>query len=86
MRKAKIKTSADAGQDVENGEYSSIADGIANLYTHSGNQFGSSSENWKQFYLKTQLYHYWHIRKNVPPYHQETCSTFVTALFITARN
>jgi hypothetical protein len=37
---------ADAGEDVEKKEHSSIAGGIANLYNQSGNQFGSSSENW----------------------------------------
>jgi hypothetical protein len=32
---------------------------IASLYNYSGNQFVSSSENWKEFYLKTQLNHCW---------------------------
>jgi hypothetical protein len=32
----------DAVEDVEKGENSSIAGGIANRYNHSGNQFGSS--------------------------------------------
>jgi hypothetical protein len=36
---------ADAGEDVEKEEHSSIAGGIASWYHHSGNQFGSSSEN-----------------------------------------
>jgi hypothetical protein len=36
---------ADAGEDVEKEEYSSIASGIANWYNHSGNQFCDSSEN-----------------------------------------
>jgi hypothetical protein len=35
---------ADAGEDVEKEEHSSIVGGIAN---HSGNQPGDSSENWK---------------------------------------
>jgi hypothetical protein len=26
---------------------------------HFGNQSDGSWENWKQFYLKTQLHHYW---------------------------
>jgi hypothetical protein len=38
--------SADAGEDVEKEEYSSIAGGIASWYNHSGNQSGSSSNNW----------------------------------------
>jgi hypothetical protein len=37
---------ADAGEDVEKEEHSSIAGGIASWYKYSGNQFGSSSENW----------------------------------------
>jgi hypothetical protein len=36
---------ADAGQDVVKEKDSSIADGIASWYNHSGNRFGSSSEN-----------------------------------------
>ena len=41
---AKIKNSgeADAVEDVEKEEHSSIAGGIASLYNHSGNQFGCS--------------------------------------------
>jgi hypothetical protein len=31
------------------------AGGIAIWYNNSGNQSGSSSENWKYIYLKTQL-------------------------------
>jgi hypothetical protein len=42
----KIQVTADAGKDVEEEEHSSIAGGIANLYKHSGNQSGSSLENW----------------------------------------
>ena len=38
--------SADAGEDVEKEEHSSIAGGIVSWYNLSGNQFGSSSENW----------------------------------------
>jgi hypothetical protein len=38
--------SADAGEDVEKEEHSSIAGGIASWYKHCGNQFGGSSENW----------------------------------------
>jgi hypothetical protein len=45
---AKIKNSgeADAVEDVEKEEHSSIAGGIASLYNHSGSQSGSSLENW----------------------------------------
>jgi hypothetical protein len=32
-----------------------------NLYNHSRNQFGSISENWEKFYLKTHLYSSRHI-------------------------
>jgi hypothetical protein len=34
-------------EDVEKEEHSSIADGIANWYNHSGNQSVGSSEKWK---------------------------------------
>jgi hypothetical protein len=36
---------ADAGEDREKEEHSSIAGGIASWYNHSGNQSGGSSEN-----------------------------------------
>jgi hypothetical protein len=29
------------------------------MNNHSGNQSDSFSQNWKYFYLKTQLYHSW---------------------------
>jgi hypothetical protein len=43
---SKIQVTADAGKDVEKEEHSSIVDGIASSYNHSGNESGSSSENW----------------------------------------
>jgi hypothetical protein len=36
---------ADAGEDVEKEEHSSIAGGIASWYNYYGNLFGISSEN-----------------------------------------
>jgi hypothetical protein len=38
---------ADAGEDVEKEEHSSVAGEIASWYNHSGKQSDSSSENWK---------------------------------------
>jgi hypothetical protein len=46
MAKIKIQVTADAGEDVEKKEHSSIAGRIASWYNHSGNQSGGSSENW----------------------------------------
>jgi hypothetical protein len=46
MTKIKNQVTADAGEDVEKEEHSSIVGGIAGLYNHSGNQSGGSSENW----------------------------------------
>jgi hypothetical protein len=46
MTKTINSGTADAGEDVEKEEYSSIVGGIASLYNHSGNQSGSSSEKW----------------------------------------
>jgi len=37
---------ADAGEDVEKEEHSSITGRIASWYNHSRNQFVGSSENW----------------------------------------
>jgi hypothetical protein len=61
VRMAKIKYSGDSKCWLGCGEKgnTSIAGGIASWYNHSGNQFGSSSENWTWFYLKTQQYHSW---------------------------
>jgi hypothetical protein len=42
----------DAGEDVEKEKHSSMVDGIASLYNHSGNQSGVSSENWTWCYLR----------------------------------
>jgi hypothetical protein len=50
---------ADAGKDVDKEKHSAIAGGIATWYNHPGNQFGSSSENWTYYYLRTQLYLSW---------------------------
>ena len=44
--RSKIQVTADASEDVEKEEHSSIVFGIAGLYNHSGNQSGGSSENW----------------------------------------
>jgi hypothetical protein len=44
--RSKIQVTADAGEDVEKEEHSSIVGGTASWYNHSGNQFGGSSENW----------------------------------------
>jgi hypothetical protein len=43
---------ADAVEDVEKGEHSSIVGGIASLYNHSGNQSGGSSENCSLFFVE----------------------------------
>jgi hypothetical protein len=57
--RSKTQGTAHAGEDVEKEEHSSIAGGIASLHNHSRNQSASFSENWKLFYLKTQLYCFW---------------------------
>ena len=45
--KIKIQVTADAGEDIEREDYSSIASGISNWYNHSETHSGSFSENWK---------------------------------------
>jgi hypothetical protein len=42
---------ADAVEDVEKEEHSSIVGGLESWYNHSGNQFGGFSEDWT--YLRT---------------------------------
>jgi len=54
--RSKTQVTARAGEDVEQGELSSIAGGSANLHNHLENQYGSFSENWESLYLKTQPY------------------------------
>jgi hypothetical protein len=44
--RSKTQVTANAGEDVEKEEHSSIAGGIASWYKNSRNQFSSSSENW----------------------------------------
>jgi hypothetical protein len=46
MARIKIQVTADAGEDVEKEEHSSIAGETASLYNHSRSQSGGSSENW----------------------------------------
>jgi hypothetical protein len=49
-----------AGKYVEKEEHFFIVNAIINWYNNfSGSQSVSSSENWKWFYLKTQLYFPW---------------------------
>jgi len=57
---------ADAGEDVEKEEHSSIVGGITDWYNHSGNQSGGSSENWTLNYLRTQLYLSWADTQKIP--------------------
>jgi hypothetical protein len=57
--RSKIQVTADPSEDVEKEKHSSIAGRIANFYNHSGNHFGSSSENWTLFYPNIQQYHFW---------------------------
>jgi hypothetical protein len=76
---------ADAGEDVEKEEHSSIVGGIASLYSHSGNQSGGSSENWTLEDPEIPLLGIY--SEDVPTGKKDTCSTmFIAALFIIARS
>ena len=79
---------ADAGKDVEKEEHSSIVGGIAGLYNHSGNQFGSSSEKLDIVLLEDSAIPLLGIYpEDVPTCNKDTCSTmFIAALFIIARS
>jgi hypothetical protein len=71
---------ADAGEDVEKEEHSSIAGGIASWYNHSENQSGGFSENWTIPLLVIYP-------EDASTCNKDTCSTlFIAALFIIARN
>jgi hypothetical protein len=50
---------ADAGEDVEKEEHSSIVGGSASLCNHSGNHSGASSENWTLYYWRILQYFSW---------------------------
>jgi hypothetical protein len=80
---------ADAGEDVEKEEHSSIVGGIASWYNHSGNQFGGYSKNWTKYLLPEDpaipllgIY-----PEDTPTCNKDTFSTmFVAVLFIRARS
>jgi hypothetical protein len=91
VTRAKIRNSGDRGcwQGYKNGEHSSIVGGITSWYNPSGNQSGCFSENWKYFYLRTQLFHSWAYTQKMHQHinNKDTCSTmFIAALFITSRS
>jgi hypothetical protein len=79
---------ADAVESVEKEEHSFSAGGIASWYNHFGNQSGGSLKNWKYFYLKTQLYHYWAYIQKILQHITRTRALlmFIAALFIVARS
>jgi hypothetical protein len=68
---------ADAGEDMEKEEHSSIVGGIASLYNHR-NQSGGSSENWTWYYCRILQYLSWaYIQKMFLPVirtHAPLCS------------
>ena len=47
-----------AEENMEQGEYPSMAGGSAILHDYFGNIFGGFSKNWELIYFKTQLYHF----------------------------
>ena len=72
---------ADAGEDVEKEEHSSIAGGIASLYNHSGNQSGSSSENWTVLQEDPGISLLCICPEDIPTGNKNTCSTMFVAAF-----
>jgi hypothetical protein len=75
VRLAKIKNS---GENVEEEEHSSNAGGIANCYNHSGNQFGSPSEDCTEYHQRFQHYYSWAYTQIMPQHviraHSLLCS------------
>ena len=78
---------ADAGEDVEKEEYSSIVGGFASLYNHSGNQW-RFLRKFKIVLLDDLTIPILGIYPvDVPTGKKDTCSTmFIAALFIIARS
>jgi hypothetical protein len=73
---------ADAGENVEKEEHSSIVGEIASMYNHSGNQSGGSIVPEDPAIPLLGIY-----PEDVPTGKKDTCSTiFITALFIIARS
>jgi hypothetical protein len=79
---------ADAGEDVEKEEHSSIVGGIASWYNHSGSQSGGSSEKLDIVLPEEPAIPLLGIYpEDVPTGNKDTCSTmFIAALFIIARS
>ena len=85
---SKTQAIAHAGEDGQQGDHFSIAGETANLYNHSGNQFGGFSENWEIALPKDvaipllEMY-----PKGTPPNHKDTFSNILmAALFVIVRN
>lgn len=74
-----------AGEDVEQMNHSSIANGSANFYSNYGNQYPGTSKMYESMNLKIMMYHSWVYMYSVdiPSLHVGTCSTIVNVtLFI----
>jgi hypothetical protein len=79
---------ADADEDVNKEEHSSIVGGIASWYNHSGNQSGLTPQ--KIGYSTTGGHSHTtpgHKPKDPPTYNKDICSTmFIAALFMIAKS
>jgi hypothetical protein len=74
---------AHAGEDVEKGEHFSLDGGIANLYDHSGNQFGGFLKKLGIVLPQDPVVPLLGIYpKDAPPYHKDTCSTMFLAILL----
>jgi hypothetical protein len=89
IRVAMVQVAVRAGEDVEQGEHSSIAGRSTQLHSHFGIQYGGFSEIWDFDSVRTQLHHSWAYAQKMlhHTYHKDICSTmFIAALFIVTRN
>jgi len=78
---------ADAGEDAEKEEHSSIVGGIADWYNHSGNQWRLLRKLNIILPEDTALLLLGIYPKDAPTENKDTCSTtFIAALFIIARS
>ena len=78
---------ADAGEDVEKEEHSSIVGGIASWYNHSGKQMGFPRKSGNSSTEDPAIVLLGIYPEDIPTCNKDTCITmFIASLFIIARS
>jgi hypothetical protein len=85
--RSKIQVTAHAGENMEQGEHSSIGAGSPNLYIHFGINFEISQKTRNSSTSRPSSTTPGYTQKDAPPCHKDTSSTmFIAALIVIARN